>query len=183
VRLITTTFATACVLASLAVQGCSTQQLQGFNQQLADLNQGLAPSENLAPPMPQLTVAQQQQLLAQINQPQTKLQLRVAVQQAAPTIQKVLQFLACSSNINPGHYLTQYSTRSAVYVTPISQMKYASNTQCLTVERIDGWKMPALNALSFRVLYMSPISGEGVRQQMTMIKEPSGIWLFTTVYW
>ncbi len=59
--------ALVCLAATVSVQGCSTAQLQGFNQQLASLNNGIASAANPGPPMPQPTAAQQQQLLAQLS--------------------------------------------------------------------------------------------------------------------
>ena len=174
--------ALVCLAATVSVQGCSTAQLQGFNQQLASLNNGIASAANPGPPMPQLTEAQQQQLLAQLNQPQTHLALRTAVRQAAPTMRKVLQFLACYPGLNPQKYLQQYVVANdavTLFYPPIARMRYASKSQCVNITRIDGWRMNALNAFSFNVVYTSALSGEDVTMQYAMVKGADGAWLFT----
>ncbi len=182
VRTLSFLTAVACLAATVSVQGCSTAQLQGFNQQMANLNNGTASVANPGPPMPQFTAAQQQQLLSQINQPQTQLALRVAVRQAAPTMQKVLQFLACYPGLNPQKYLQQYVVPNdvvAIFYSPMSRMRYASKSQCVNITRIDGWRMHALNAFSFSVVYTSALSGEDATMQYAMVKGADGTWLFT----
>lgn len=145
------------------------------------MNNGIASVANPGPPMPQFTAAQQQQMLSQINQSQTQLQLRSAVAQARPTIQKVLQFLACYPGYDAIKYLQQYAAPNAmgtVFVAVMSQMQYASKSQCLNITRIDGWRMNALNAFSFSVVYTSALSGEDVTQSYLMVKGADGKWLF-----
>jgi hypothetical protein len=176
-------------LASLAalggIAGCSTQQLQAMNQQLAAVNQSMAAATAPAgPPMPQPTAAQQQQLLAQINQPQTQAQIQTAVQQAGPTIQKIVQFLACYPGFDPGKYLGEYNAPNGTIralMGPLPTMRYAPKTMCVNVVRMDNWQMPALNALSFRVVYQSSVSGETYSQGMTFQRQPDGTWMYLNV--
>lgn len=182
-RRVSLLMAVACLAATVSVQGCSTAQLQGFNQQLASMNNGIASVANPGPPMPQFTAAQQQQLLSQINQQQTQLPLRAAVSQAGPTMQKVLRFIACYPGLNPEKYLQQYVAANQVvtiFEAPMSLMHYASKSQCVNITRIDGWRMNALNAFSFSVVYTSALSGEDVTQQYAMVKGADGTWLFTS---
>jgi hypothetical protein len=175
-------------LASLAAlggfAGCSTQQLQAMNQQLAAVNQSMAAATApVGPPMPQPTAAQQQQLLAQINQPQAQAQIQTAVQQAGPTIQKVVQFMACYPGWNPDRYLTQYFAPGGAVdmAPPIKGMRYAPAGQCLDIVRMDNWQMPALNALKFRVVYSSPASGESATENITFQREGASTWLLRSI--
>ena len=135
--------------------------------------------------MPQPTAAQQQQLMAQINQPQTQAAIQTAVQQASPNIQKVVQFLACYPDFNPGKYLQQYAAPSSNIrgiMGPLPTMRYAPKTQCVNIDRMDGWQMPALNALKFRTVFLSPVSGESSSTWMTFVKQPDGAWLYSSNY-
>lgn len=169
------------VLAVTGLAGCSTQQLQGMNQQLAGINQSMVPGEL---PMPQPTAAQQQQLLSQINHPQTQVQMQTALQQASPIIRKVVQFLECFPG-DPGNYLEQYAAPGSSiggWPSPLMVMNNAPKTMCVNVVRMDDWQMPALNALSFRVVYQSSVSGETDIEHYTFQRQPDGTWLLLNRY-
>ncbi|MBN2690784.1 MAG: hypothetical protein JXR43_02850 [Burkholderiaceae bacterium] len=169
----------------VSLAGCSTQQLQAMNQQMAAINQSMAVATTPAgPPMPQPTAVQQQQLLAQINQPQAQAAIQTAVQQAGPTIQKIVQFLACYPGFDPGKYLGEYNAPGGTIrglMGPLPSMRYAPKTMCVNVVRMDNWQMPALNALSFRVVYQSSVSGETYSQGMTFQRQPDGTWMYLNV--
>lgn len=182
-----TTPSSLTLIGAVAVVGlasCSTQQLQAVNSQMAAINQSMAAvTAPVGPPMPQPTAAQQQQLLAQINQPQAQAQIQAAVQQAAPTIQKVVSFMACYPGWNPNRYLTQYFAPggSIDMAPPLKGMRYAPAGQCLDVVRMDNWQMPALNALKFRVVYSSSVSGESATENMTFQREGASTWLLRSI--
>ena len=169
------------VLAVTSLAGCSTQQLQAMNQQLPGINQSMVPA---GPPMPQPTAAQQQQLLSLLNHPQTQAQIQTALQQASPAIKKIVQFLACFPG-DPGNYLEQFAAPGNTlvgYPSPLMVMKYAPKTMCVNVVRIDDWQMPALNALSFRVVYQSSVSGETDIEHYTLQRQLDGTWLLLDRY-
>lgn len=48
-------------------------------------------------------------------------------------------------------------------------------------QRMDNWQMPALDALSFRVVYQSSVSGETYSQGMTFQRQPDGAWMYLNV--
>ncbi len=97
-------------------------------------------------------------------------------------MRKVLQFLACYPGLNPQKYLEQYVAPHvvvAIFDPTIAWMKYASKSQCVNITRIDGWRMNALNAFSFSVVYTSALSGEDLTRQYAMVKGADGVWLFS----
>jgi len=167
----------ATIAVSFALTGCTAEQLRSVNQQIANLNRTLS-----GPIMPQPTAAQQQQIISAINQPQSNQKIQQAISEAEPVIQKFIQFLACySTDHNPSRYLIQYSAPNASFsslVTPFSGMQYAPRNMCLDVVRMDNWNMPALNALEFRTIFQSSVSGESSSRTFTFQKQPNGEWLF-----
>lgn len=62
---------------------------------------------------------------------------------------------------------------------PIPNMQYHDKGVCVSVLRIQGWQMPAKNALRFETVYSSEISGETVKKKHEIVKQVSGEWLFT----
>jgi hypothetical protein len=54
---------------------------------------------------------------------------------------------------------------------------YHPKSQCLTVTRLDNWRMLARNAFSFRAVFVSDASSESVQESYEMIKQPDGTWL------
>jgi hypothetical protein len=56
-------------------------------------------------------------------------------------------------------------------------MEYHPKSQCLSVTRLDDWKMHAKNAFSFRAMFVSDASSEGRSITYLMVKQPEGVWL------
>ena len=58
-------------------------------------------------------------------------------------------------------------------------MHYHNKEQCVNVARVSGWTSPSINALRFEVVYLADDSGEVVKQNNEVVKQPDGEWLFT----
>ena len=61
----------------------------------------------------------------------------------------------------------------------MSYTPYRTKAACLSVARVHGWKMQALNALSFEVVYLADDGGETVKTDHEVVKQPDGAWLFS----
>lgn len=62
---------------------------------------------------------------------------------------------------------------------PMTYTKYHNKNQCLSVAKIQGWRVPALNALQFEVLYLADDSGETRKENYQIVRQPDGEWQFT----
>jgi hypothetical protein len=126
-----------------------------------------------------MTPVQKEQLYSHLQSVSGSGDLRQAVSEAKPTIEKVLQISACYPNFDIYKYLQPYAADGNVaFGAPIAGMQYHPKTQCLSVIRLDSWKMLARNAFSFRSVFVSDASGESRSQYYEMIREPDGAWLF-----
>jgi hypothetical protein len=174
---------TAIIIAALSLCGC-LQQLTDLNNSLSRASKMLpsesqvaAPGSSLAnlPQMskPQLQI-QQSQLSARTND-RAALQAR---EEARPVLEKVLSRSACYPRTDVYRYLTAYSIgERGGYPAPMVTMQYHPKSECLTVTRLDNWRMRARNAFSFRAVYVSDASSESATAEYEMIKQPDGAWL------
>ncbi|GFO54497.1 hypothetical protein GMSM_15040 [Geomonas sp. Red276] len=127
--------------------------------------------------MPPMSSAQQEQMHSHF-QAHFGSGLQQAVEEARPTIEKTLQISACYPNYDIEKYLQPYTSGGGVIIgAPMAAMQYHPKTQCLSVVRLDSWKMLARNAFSFRAVFVSDASGESRSLYYNMIKEPDGAWL------
>ncbi len=103
--------------------------------------------------------------------------------EAKETINAFLRTASCIQNYNgsslniyaaPGHEFSSFG-----FFSPITGTKYHDKNSCLTIVRIQGIAAPALNALRFEVVYLAEDSGESVKKQHELVKQPDGQWLFT----
>lgn len=123
-------------------------------------------------------------------------QVAVAMEEALPTIQKVLSLHQCMKEpqslrqLNvfavPGLDMVQRSGDSSglpAYGFPNSKffMKYHDRNKCVDVTTIDGWSMPALNALLFRTVYFAQDSGETVNFLYMFKKVDDGAWKLSQI--
>ncbi|GGX95167.1 hypothetical protein GJV26_26615 [Massilia dura] len=117
----------------------------------------------------------------QLQGPETS--LTKAVGEARNTIAQFLKVHSCitynASSLNnfaaPGKlYPNNNYTQS-----PKPQMRRHDKGSCVTVQRVQGWAMPADNALRFEVVYTSDTSGESAKSMHEMQKQPNGEWLFS----
>lgn len=120
----------------------------------------------------------------------------VAMQEALPTIQKVLSIHQCMKETQslrqlnifavPGLDMTQRSggpSGSPYYGFPNSQafMKFHDRNKCISITSIDGWSMPALNALLFRAVYFAEDSGETVNFLYMFKRVDDGSWKLSQI--
>lgn len=141
-----------------------------------------APQHGYATP----TAAQQQRLRAELVKNALGARISAMVKQAGPSIAPFLQQVSCLAD-------TSYSARDAlnIYAAPGAQLMQYNNTapmhaakyhhkgSCLTVARVHGWQAPANNALRFEVMYVADDSGEVMKLEHEVVRQPDGAWLFT----
>lgn len=173
------------LIAALGLAGCATT-LQDVNQGLSGLNNTLAavsraPSGTLpsrpVPIAPQMSAEQQASLLQALQGQQGDKRIASSLREASPTIKTVLEKRACNSSAGTAVYTAP--GRDFASLLPMSYTPYHNKAACLSVARIHGWKMQALNALSFEVVYLADDSGETIKMDHEVVKQPDGAWLFS----
>lgn len=180
-----------CVLAAAGLAGCASE-LHQVNQSLAAVNQALAASSQPrtmqntmnGPAIPKPTSAQSQALQSQRSLGNVDTSIAATRQEAWPTIEKLIGFVACYPQYNAARYLHQYLIPNAYILevaVPMNSMNYHPKTQCVSIARMDNWSMPARNALAFRTVYVSESSGESQSYNYEMVKQPDGAWLYRRV--
>ena len=119
----------------------------------------------------------------------------VAMEEALPTIQKVLSIHQCMKEAQslrqlnifavPGLDMTHRSGEisNAGYGFPNSKqyMKFHDRNKCVSVTTVDGWSMPALNALLFRAVYFAEDSGETVNFLYMFKRVDDGSWKLSQI--
>lgn len=173
------------LFAALGLAGCATT-LQDVNQGLTGLNNTLAAvsgapmtAQQPRPVMnaPQLTSQQQAGLMQALQGPQADKRIVASLREATPTIRAVLEKRACNSSA--GSQVFTAPGREFAGLLPMAYTPYHNKAACLSVARVHGWKMQALNALSFEVVYLADDSGETVKADHEVVKQPDGAWLFS----
>lgn len=173
------------LIAALGLAGCATT-LQDVNQGLTGLNNTLAAVSG-APAgalqtrpvsiAPQMSAEQQASLLQALQGQQGDKRIAASLREASPTIKTVLEKRACNSAAGTRVYTAP--GRDFAGLLPMSYTPYHNKAACLSVARIHGWKMQALNALAFEVVYLADDSGETVKADHEVVKQPDGAWLFS----
>jgi hypothetical protein len=108
--------------------------------------------------------------------------LQAVVEQAKGNIAGFLEIESCISRYN-GSSLNSFAAPGKKYpgfnyIGVMFGMKYHSKSSCLTVKKIQGWEMPAKNALSFEVLFVADDSGESAKRWYKLQQQENGDWLF-----
>jgi hypothetical protein len=110
-----------------------------------------------------------------------------AMDEAMPTIKKIISIHQCLKNNNgllqmnfhavPGTDISKlrnpYWPKTGL---PINDMEFHDNNKCLSVQSLDNWSMPALNALLFRAVYFAEDSGESANFLYLFKKVDDGSW-------
>lgn len=110
--------------------------------------------------------------------------LEQAVAEAAPTIAPFLKINSCLAGYNASA-LNVYAAPGKTYPNnnytggPLPTMYKHTKGNCATVVRIQGWEMPAKNALRFEVVYLSDSSGESGKTRHELQRQSGGEWLFS----
>jgi hypothetical protein len=168
-----------CVLA-LSLTACQT--LKEVNSGLEQINGALSgqPSTKTSAPATgssKLVKSSQDIPATFVRTKDSKLNTKI--KQAEASIADLISATACDT-ASPKGALNRYwedpNTRYG-YVSPTIGMNY-HKSGCVNVIRINGWNMPAKNALQFNVAYESPTSGEGTSRRFTALEQEDGSWLF-----
>lgn len=117
---------------------------------------------------------------------------REAADSALPLIKKALSLHQCmktpdslrilNADAVPGVDLTKVDPRWSIPNANNStggigvKMQYHDLNKCVDVRAVDQWAMPALNALTFRVVYFAADSGETVNFKFSLRKIDDGSW-------
>ena len=108
--------------------------------------------------------------------------MSVAVDEAIPYIEKVVNIHRCIKDFDSIRFLNIYAV-PGVQLVGISNfpnsdafMKYHDHNKCVSIRTLDEWQMPALNALRFRVVYIADDSGETVNFGYLFKKMDDGSW-------
>lgn len=167
--------------------GC-TSTLEKVNQDLASVNNALA-GKSSSPSRPVVglaTITQDQisKIQAGLLSKNQNTSVAQAISDATPVISNFIKTNSCITGYN-GSALDAYAAPGKTFGSfgyigaPIPQMKYHNKATCASVLRFHGWEMPAKNALRFEVVYIAEDSGESVKGNHELVKQPSGGWLFT----
>lgn len=176
------------MLGAFSLAGCK-QAMEQLNRDLDNLNQGLASANQ--------TRGQATKPGAMANQAAQTAQIQLitpkdektnaAIDAALPTIKKVLAIHQCIKVDDGMLQLNAYSLPGVAmekwilnYPNSSHFMKYHDRSKCVSVRAIDNFAMPALNALSFRVVYFAEDSGETVNFGFQMRKADDGRWLLSS---
>lgn len=135
------------------------------------------------PGIAMITAAQQNKISKEIAKKTAQKDLQTKILEASSIIQQFLEKNSCINTISANNTrLIYFAANSPQGIAPMlfsSSMHYHNKEQCVTVSRVSGWASPALNALRFEVVYLADDSGEVVKQNNEVVKQPDGEWLFT----
>ena len=76
-----------------------------------------------------------------------------------------------------GRYVVPGRTTHNVFLVPMTAMSHHDRSTCLNVDRVDAFKKLANNAIGFRVVFVSPSSGESAVVNYSMTRQTDGEWL------
>lgn len=155
--------------------------LQKLNEKLNKANQALSgiSSQSSGTDAAQPTSQQLQQLADALNAPGKPSQVQPMYEEARKTISDLLLVTSCDFTqggkqivpfVAPGIWVNSY-------VSPVLTMSHHPHSQCLDVQRVDGWQAKAKNAFHFRALYVSAQSGESATKGYDLTRQPDGNWL------
>jgi len=171
-------------IIAVSISAC-TSTLKDINSGLSTVNstlngQSTSQSNNYATP----TQAQQQKIQSSLAYKVQDNDINNAVTEASPIISEFIGMNSCITGYN-GSMLNRYAAPGKLFPNnnytgaPAPQMRYHNKAACVSLLRIQGWEMPTKNALRFEVSYISDASGEVVKANNEVVKQPSGEWLFT----
>ncbi|MGL5292587.1 MAG: hypothetical protein ACRDBT_01610 [Aeromonas sp.] len=184
-----------CSAVAFALSGCAGNPMQNINDGLSSIHNSLDSVNSILSGKPSassnatgspqtlavFTPAQESQLVASLNQGSQDREINQAIREATPTISGVIKKYACdidSNMVSMNEFLAPGKTVLAVGYNIYD--KYHDSSKCLTVVRVQGWQMPAKNALKYEVIYLSDISGKSSKRLAEVVKQPNGEWLLTS---
>jgi hypothetical protein len=172
--------------------GCDAT-LQKLNEDLAKVNQALSgkPATNTQPVPAQQSISTTNASPV-VSAVQTALTIptdtrtKDAMEAALPIIKKILSIHACVK-VDSGMLQMNFHTVPGVswdgssmnfndYPNSAYIVKFHDRTKCMSVKAIDGWAMPALNALQFRAVFFADDSGESSNFTYLMKRIDDSTW-------
>ncbi len=142
-----------------------------------------APVQRRYPNTAAITPEQLARIGVELPKNATDLRTKTMVDEASATIRDMIERLSCMQNANNAAWMNATMVPGAgmgyYFSAPLPRARYHNQSACMTVTRVQGWSSPALNALSFEVVYVADDSGESSKTRHEMIKQPDGTWLFS----
>jgi hypothetical protein len=157
-------------------------ELSKVNRALGAVNNEQAINNN--PSLAKISIEQQEKIKSALFEKTNNESQDQAIYEASQNIYNFIRINSCIKNYS-GSLLNTYAAPGKEFPShnyigsPLPTMKYHDKSTCATVLRIQGWKMPAKNALQFEVVYISDSSGESNKRNHELIKQSSGQWLFS----
>ncbi|MEO4049441.1 hypothetical protein AAFN46_20470 [Pseudomonas sp. CAU 1711] len=175
------------ILSSLAlmITGCASVNsgLTTFNEGMASLNKTLASGlpANQRRVGSFITQDQEFKIKSNLAVKTDDNSINQAIAEASSVIESFAKAESCINN-HLDSSLELYTAPGGKMNTsyaPMMPMRYHDKTKCVSVAKIQGWFMPARNALQFEIVYVSENSGEVQKRGHEVVKQPNGEWLFT----
>ncbi|WP_422088313.1 hypothetical protein [Variovorax sp.] len=106
------------------------------------------------------------------------------VRSASPTIESFVRTEGCITAHN-GAVLNPFAAPGRLFEGngfqggPMTEMQFHDKTSCVTVKRIQNWKMVSPKLLRFEVVYVGDDGEEHTVKRHELMRQPKGGWLFT----
>ncbi len=103
---------------------------------------------------------------------------------AAPTIESFVRTEGCITARN-GAVLSPFAAPGQLFDGPgfqggpMAEMQFHDKTACVTVQRMQNWKMVTPKLLRFEVVYVGDDGEERAVKRHELMRQPKGGWLFT----
>ena len=183
----TTAVALASIVPVALLAGCSF---------FASLQPAPGPAASAAPPpapppevvskdgLAPITGAQVERIREAIGGKTPSPSVAKVVRGAAPTIESFVRTEGCITERN-GAVLNPFAAPGRLFDGtgfqggPMAQMQYHDKTACVTVKRIQNWKMVSPKLLRFDVVYVGDDGEEHSIRHHELMRQPKGGWLFT----
>lgn len=156
--------------------------LEKLNRELGQVNQALSGSngsrQTVGPNTPHPSEQQIEQLVSALTAPGKPDIVQPLYAESRELIGELLLISSCNFH-SPEAQLSRFKAPGAVlnFVTTTIQMRYHPPSECLDVQRVDGWTAKAKNAFRFRAQFVSAQSGESAERHYELVKQPDGVWL------
>nr|WP_273264915.1 hypothetical protein [Pseudomonas sp.] len=172
-------------LSALTMAGCESVNsgLTTFNEGMSSLNKTLASGlpANQRKIGSSITQEQELKIKSSLATRTNDNAINQAIAEASPVIENFAKAESCINN-HLDSSLEMYTAPGGKMNTsyaPMMPMRYHDRSKCVSVAKIQGWFMPAKNALQFEIVYISEISGEVQKRGHEVVKQTNGEWLFT----
>lgn len=180
-----TSAALACTVPLALVAGCSYLNLA--------MQPAPPPAPSAAPPPPAvvtrdglapITEAQVERIREAIGTKAPSPAIEKVLRSASPTIESFVRTEGCITARN-GAVLNPFAAPGRLFDgtgfqgAPMSEMQFHDKTACVTVQRMQNWKMVTPKLLRFEVVYVGDDGEERAVKRHELARQPKGGWLFT----